>query len=142
MAQRPKRVNYSEHEVSYDSANRRFVIKPRRVHATATPAFGLGNALIRINLAYIPEKIVKPITGETTGSGIIPPDGKKLTEWKVYPSGLSDRSTTVTGFNGDQVTITYPEAAKTESIAAKIDSDIGASGAAVVHAQKSSRIEW
>ena len=104
------RRNFGDHTVDWSPSENKIVIKPRYKNATTTEWFGLGNAKIQINVGNLPSEIVAPITGETTGEGILPTSAFGLKRWVAMPTGLHDVSKVVTGFNGWSETITYKEA--------------------------------
>jgi len=135
------RRNYGDHEIIVDPDNRTITIKPHYPTANITPKFGLGNATIRLNLDHLPEKIVRPITGESTGSGLIPPDGKKLPSWEVHVHGMKEAVKTVTGKNMSR-DIHYPEADGTESYAVNRDEAIEENGIGFYEIMPGSRIGW
>lgn len=106
---RPAR-NFGDHDIEWlDEANA-IVIRPRYPNASMTDWFGLGNALIALNAGNLPEQIIVPITGETTGEGILPTSPFKLKRWHGAPTQMSIVTKTLTGFDNWEEDITYPEA--------------------------------
>jgi hypothetical protein len=106
---RPKR-KLDDHWVLWDDKTNTITIKPRKKGASATGWFGLGNAKIQINTANPPKKIVKKITGETSGSGFLPTQPFGLRRWFCAPEGVDIVSLELEGFNGWKATINYAEA--------------------------------
>jgi hypothetical protein len=134
--------DYGEYRITVDPFGRTFTIKPHYVeHGHATPSFGLGNATIQLNLNHLPEKAVRKITGESTASGLIPPDGKKLSSWEAYVTGVDNVSETLTVKNGSS-TIHYPRASETESYAVNKDEAIEENGIGFYEIMPGSRIGW
>ena len=107
---RPRR-NFGNHSVIWSPETNSITIKPQYRNATTTDEFGLGNALIKLNLSNLPiNGIVLPITDETTGQGILPTSPFKLKRWYGMPEKMNPVQKTLTGFNGWQRNIEYPEA--------------------------------
>jgi len=135
------RKNFGDHWVTWDDASRTVTISPRYKNASTTDWFGLGNAKIKLNAANLPEKIVKSITGETDGAGLLPTAPFKLRRWYPAPEGLTSVSKTVTGFNGWTETITYPEASG-GAVKEATDGDIIQNGYGIEAAPQKKRLGW
>lgn len=106
---RPRR-NYGDHYVTWDDSLHKVTVYPMHPNASRTIHFGIGNAVIVLNLDHLPEKIVKPITGETTKEGITPTSPFGLKRWFAAPTNITQKQKTITGFDGWSATINIPEA--------------------------------
>lgn len=106
----PPQRNFGDHDVEWSDTENKVVIRPRYPNATITKHFGLGNALITLNLSNLPQKIVVPITGETTKKGIAPTSPFGLKRWFGAPSDMTEVSKTVTGFDGWTETVRFQQA--------------------------------
>ena len=105
------RRNFGNHFVEWSPEANAVTIKPQHTNGTTTDEFGLGNALIKLNLSNLPiNGIVLPITGETDGQGILPTSPFSLKRWHSLPHNLHNIAKDITGFNGWTMTITYPQA--------------------------------
>ena len=103
-----RRVNYEDFRIEWDSANRKMRIIPRNPNASVTPNFGLGNATIRFNVSNPPQKIVKPITGDSDASGLLPYTPFDLRAWKVAVSNVSKKVKQLPKTNLNSETTYYP----------------------------------
>lgn len=103
-----RRVNYEDFRIEWDSANRKMRIIPRSTNATVTPSFGLGNATIRFNLSNPPQKIVRPITGDSDAGGILPYAPYSLRAWKVVVNNVSKKVKQLPKTNLSNETTYYP----------------------------------
>jgi len=103
--------NFGNHFVRWSPEANAIEITPQYRNATTTDKFGLGNAIINLNLSDLPvDGIVVPITGETTGQGILPTSPFKLKRWYGMPENMNPVQKTLTGFNNWTMAITYPQA--------------------------------
>lgn len=90
---------------------RKVTVRPLYPNASRTIHFGLGNAVIALNLDSLPERIVQPITGETTKEGITPTSPFGLKRWFAAPANIRNTPpTTITGYDGYSEKITFQEA--------------------------------
>lgn len=86
-------------------------VYPMHPNASKTIHFGLGNAVIVLNLDSLPERIVQPITGETTKEGITPTSPFGLKRWFAAPANIRNTPpTTITGYDDYSEEITFQEA--------------------------------
>jgi len=83
----------------------------RRNRRGAMPfSFGLGNALIRLNLNKLPDGLTVPITGDSTADGLLPNIPFKLKRWYALPENVSMKDRVLIGYGGQEYNISYPEA--------------------------------
>jgi hypothetical protein len=107
---RPRR-NYGNHFVTWSPENNAVEVSPQYMNSSHTIKFGLGNATMVLNLSNLPtEGIVVPITGETTGQGILPTSPFGLKRWYAMPENMISVTKSLTGFNGWTLDIHYPQA--------------------------------
>ncbi len=106
----PPPRNFGEHVVEWDDSINMVTIYPLHPDATATKHFGLGNAVIVLNLSDLPEKIVSPITGETTKEGMAPTSPFGLKRWFAAPSNMNIRHEFLTGYDGFGRYVDFPQA--------------------------------
>jgi hypothetical protein len=108
---RPRR-NYGNHFVTWSPENNAVEVSPQYRNSSATIEFGLGNATMVLNLSNLPtEGIVLPITGETTGQGILPTSPFGLKRWYAMPENMNIiPPLTITGFDEWTMDIQYPQA--------------------------------
>ena len=138
----PQRRDYSQHWVKWDPDARKVKIFPKWANSSATLEFGLGNATIRINTSNIPvNKIVRPITGESTMAGLMPYSPYHLKRWVASPASMNTRTETLTGWNNESHDITFQEAS--EFVAKEVAPvDIRQDGYTVKRIEKNRRLEW
>lgn len=102
--------NFGNHFVTWDDELNKVTVTPQYRNASASIRFGLGDAVIQLNMDHLPPKIVAPITGETTKDGISPTSPFGLKRWFAMPSNITSIPKTITGFNGWTKTIHIPQA--------------------------------
>ena len=107
---RRRRRSYGGHYVAWDDTLHKVTVYPMHPNASKTIHFGLGNAVIVLNLSNLPEKIVSRITGETTKNGITPTSPFKLRRWFAAPVSMQNRTVEIEGFDGFSKKITFQEA--------------------------------
>jgi len=137
-----RKRDYSKYKIEVLASEKKIKITPRYASKAATPLFGLGNATIRLNLDHLPEKIVKPITGESNGSGLIPPDGKKVASWNVFLGSVHTETKNIEDSYGSEKSITYPVSDETKSFWEKSDSEIKKNGVGFFTFQDQDRLNW
>lgn len=104
----PRRYNYKDHWVIVNDDNT-VTIKPKHVDPRHhTIRFGLGDAVFTINTANPPRKIVAPITGESHGEGLFPPDPFEFRDLNVFAKAITNISKNIEGWRGNVVEINYP----------------------------------
>ncbi|ADV46418.1 hypothetical protein [Nitratifractor salsuginis] len=106
-----RHVNYGDYRWEWDPDNHTITITPKHIdRAGSTGKFGLGNAVIDLNIAHPETKLTQPITGETTSDGLIPPDFSHIRRWHAYPTQMASVTKELTGYNGWKHEMTYMEA--------------------------------
>ena len=136
------RVDYGAHSVTWDADNRQIVIRPKSTRGTKqTIQFGLGDAVIQFNLNFLPDKIVMPITGESTGNGILPPVNFDVGEWHNRPVGIGSVTKSVTGYNGT-LDISFLQSASFTSKAATNDVPVKKNGIGAMEISNIPRLNW
>lgn len=107
---RPSR-DFGDYTVEWKFGDNQITLKPKYPNASRIPPFGLGNALISLNMSDLPERgFTIPITGETSGKGVLPTSPFRLKRWHGLPENMENVSRVLTGHNGWQEIITFPQA--------------------------------
>lgn len=105
--------NFGTHQITWEPSLNKINIHPKFPNKRfgVTPHFGLGNAVIRLNLNRLPTQIVKNITGDTTAQGIAPTSPFKLKRWYGMPLMMKDTPPRqLTMQDGSVRNLIYPEA--------------------------------
>jgi len=132
--------NFGDYLVGWNGNVITFVPKYR--DASVTKPFGLGNATIVLNKSNLPtDGLTVPITGETTGEGILPNSPFALKRWFSYPNTVIMVGTTLTGVNGWTKNFTYPQATS-NSVKEVSATQIAQHGYASKRLDVTGRVEW
>jgi len=137
----PKR-DFKKHKVIWDANNRIIRIIPKNAHSTVTEPFGLGNSLIRINVAYVPKKIVQEITGDTDATKLAPADISGLRRWNMYPSSVGSASKKLTLFDGKTKDINFIQASSVDIVEAAKDVMFSSENFSEGDAASGKRVDW
>lgn len=141
---RQRRYDYEDHWVIVNDDNT-ITIKPKYDDRRGgqTIKFGLGDAVIQINVKHPPLKIVAPITGESKGKGLFPPDPYRHRDLRLFATSITNMVRHVEGFNGNSADIHYPTATNGfKAMHAGNDVSVNLAGVGAQDAARGQRIEW
>ena len=101
----------------------------------------MGDAVIRLNIRYLPEKIVREITDETTKQGITPTSPFGLKRWFGMPHTMTNIPKYLVGFRGWSHTVNIPQAGG-GSVKQVTATDIIQNGYGSEIIEDRNRLEW
>jgi len=108
---RPKKGRAGEYIVTWLADQRKFLLKPKSTRgARTTPFFGLGNAVIKIDLAHFPNKVIRRITGESKNTRLVPVDIFWLNKWEVHVGPLKKRTVLIEDDEKKKARLVFNEA--------------------------------